>query len=46
VPLAYTEIGTEVAIEVRGLPVKAVVVPTPFYKRPRLTAPIITAPLS
>jgi aminomethyltransferase len=46
VPLAYTEIGTEVAIEVRGAPVKAVVVPTPFYKRPRLTTPIITAPLS
>jgi aminomethyltransferase len=46
VPLAYTEIGTEVAIEVRGLPVKAIVVPTPFYKRPRLTTPVITAPLS
>jgi len=33
VPMAFTEIGTEVAVEVRGQPVKAVVVPTPFYKR-------------
>jgi aminomethyltransferase len=46
VPVAYTEVGTEVAVEVRGLPVKAVVVPTPFYKRPKLTVPPITAPLS
>jgi aminomethyltransferase len=36
VPVAYTELGTEVAVEVRGQPVKAVVVPTPFYKRPKL----------
>jgi aminomethyltransferase len=35
VPMAYTEIGTEVAVEVRGQPVKAKVVPTPFYKRPK-----------
>ncbi len=37
VPLAYTELGTEVAVEVRGQPVKAKVVPTPFYKRPKKT---------
>jgi aminomethyltransferase len=36
VPVAYAEIGTEVAVEVRGLPVKAVVVPTPFYRRPKV----------
>jgi len=36
VPVAYTELGTEVAVEVRGQPVKAKVVPTPFYKRPKL----------
>jgi aminomethyltransferase len=35
VPVAYAEIGTEVAVEVRGQGVKAKVVPTPFYKRPR-----------
>ena len=45
VPVAFTEVGTEVAVEVRGLPVKAVVVPTPFYKRPKTVTPI-TAPLS
>ena len=53
VPIHFVEPGTEVAIEIRGLPVSALVVPTPFYKRPKLavpsglnTAPIITAPLS
>jgi len=46
VPVAFAEVGTEVAVEVRGLPVKAVVVPTPFYKRPKITTPPITAPLS
>jgi len=45
VPVAYTEIGTEVAVEVRGQPVKAKVVPTPFYRRPKPT-PAVTAPLS
>jgi aminomethyltransferase len=35
VPVTYTEPGTEVAVEVRGQPVKANVVPTPFYKRPK-----------
>jgi aminomethyltransferase len=46
VPVAFTEIGTEVAVEVRGQLVKAVVVPTPFYKKPKLVTPVITAPLS
>jgi aminomethyltransferase len=46
VPVAFTELGTEVAVEVRGQPVKAKVVPTPFYKRPKAGAPVVTAPLS
>jgi len=46
VPVAYTEVGTEVAVEIRGQLVKAVVVPTPFYKRPKAVAAPITAPLS
>ena len=56
VPAVMTEPGTEVAVEIRGLPVKAKVVATPFYKRARVAAatvasvvpetPIITAPLS
>ncbi|HEY5212780.1 MAG TPA: glycine cleavage system aminomethyltransferase GcvT [Acidobacteriaceae bacterium] len=50
VPMAFIELGTEVAVEIRGQRVKAVVVPTPFYKRAKtLTAvasPVITAPLS
>ncbi len=33
VPVDRTAPGTEVAVEVRGNPVKAVVVPTPFYRR-------------
>ena len=32
-PIALTASGTEVAVEVRGNPVKAKVVPTPFYRR-------------
>ena len=35
VPVAYTELGTEVGVEIRGQSVKAKVVPTPFYKRPK-----------
>jgi aminomethyltransferase len=35
VPMAYVEPGTKVAVEIRGQSVKAVVVPTPFYKRPK-----------
>jgi aminomethyltransferase len=46
VPVDSAEVGTEVFVEIRNQPVKAVVVPTPFYKRPKITAPIITAPLS
>jgi aminomethyltransferase len=33
VPIALTAPGTEVSVEVRGNPVKAKVVPTPFYRR-------------
>jgi aminomethyltransferase len=54
VPVSYVEIGTEVAVEVRGQMVKAKVVATPFYKRAKTgagagavaAAPVITAPLS
>jgi aminomethyltransferase len=46
VPVSFIEVGTEVAVEIRGQMVKAVVVPTPFYKRVRAAAPVITAPLS
>ncbi len=46
VPTAYTEIGTQVAVEIRGQLIEAIVAPTPFYKRPKGAAPVITAPLS
>jgi len=46
VPVAYTEVGTSLGVEVRGQLVEAVVVHTPFYKRPKAPAPVITAPLS
>jgi len=46
VPAGYTEIGTELGVEIRGQMVKAVVVATPFYKRPKAAAQPITAPLS
>ena len=55
VPMNALEPGTELAVEIRNQPVRAKVVPTPFYKRPRPAAttsaktaepPIITAPLS
>jgi aminomethyltransferase len=46
VPIAFIEPGTEVAVEIRGQRVKAQVVPTPFYKRAKAAAPVITAPLS
>ena len=42
VPMAYTAVDTLVGIEVRGQLVKAKVVPTPFYKRPKVSAPPIT----
>jgi aminomethyltransferase len=38
VPIEYTAMDTEVAVEIRGQKVKAKVVPTPFYKRPKKTA--------
>ncbi len=38
VPMAYIEPGTEVAVEVRNAPVRAKVVPTPFYRRPKPAA--------
>jgi aminomethyltransferase len=31
----YSELGTELDVEIRGKRVKAKVVPTPFYKRPK-----------
>ena len=37
-PIALTAPGTEVAVEVRGNPVKAKVVPTPFYRRAKKPA--------
>ena len=36
-PMDFQTVGTEVAVEVRGNLVKAVVVPLPFYKRPKKT---------
>jgi aminomethyltransferase len=39
VPPRFSEIGTPVWVEIRGSKVKAQVVPTPFYKRPKKTAP-------
>jgi aminomethyltransferase len=38
VPLEFALIGTAVKVEVRGQSVAAVVVPTPFYKRPKKTS--------
>ena len=35
VPVEYAEPGTTLAVEVRGQPVKAQVVKTPFYKKPK-----------
>jgi aminomethyltransferase len=37
VPVDRTALGTELAVEVRGNPVKAKIVPTPFYRRARKT---------
>ncbi len=36
VPVEFVPLGTEVNVEIRGQGVKAQVVPTPFYKRPKL----------
>ena len=38
VPTELAAIDGEVAVEVRGNPVKARIVPTPFYRRPKKTA--------
>jgi aminomethyltransferase len=38
VPVSYTALDTEVAVEIRGGLVKAKVVPTPFYKKPKKIA--------
>jgi aminomethyltransferase len=35
VPTAFGSVGTKVKVEIRGQGVAAVVVPTPFYKRPK-----------
>ncbi len=35
VPRSFSEAGTEVAVEIRNCPVKAVVVALPFYKKPK-----------
>ncbi len=39
VPATHTAPDTELAVEIRGQLVRARVVPTPFYKRPRKSAP-------
>ena len=39
VPRAFTEVGTEIAVEIRNCPVKARVVPLPFYKKPKKVTP-------
>ena len=35
VPIEFANLGTELKIEIRGQGVKAMIVPTPFYKRPK-----------
>jgi aminomethyltransferase len=38
VPVELSAVGTALKVEIRGQGVGAVVVPTPFYKRPKKTA--------
>ena len=38
VPVAFAAVDTEIAVEIRGGLVKARVVPTPFYKKPKKIA--------
>ena len=38
VPVEMNEVGNEVLVEIRGQGVKAKLVPTPFYKRPKKTS--------
>ena len=40
VPPAYSTVGTILYVEIRGQKCKAQVVPTPFYKRPRMASAI------
>jgi len=35
VPRSFAEVGTEVAVEIRSNPVKAIVVALPFYRKPK-----------
>ena len=35
VPTEFAALGTELKVEIRGQGVKAQVVPTPFYKKPK-----------
>ena len=35
VPAEFAALGTELKVEIRGQGVKAQVVPTPFYKKPK-----------
>jgi aminomethyltransferase len=35
VPLRFAAVGTSINIEIRGQGVKAHIVPTPFYKKPK-----------
>lgn len=35
VPVGFSQVDTEVAVEIRGQMVKCKVIPTPFYKRPK-----------
>jgi aminomethyltransferase len=37
VPRAFTAVDTELAVEIRNNPVKAKVVPIPFYRKPKKT---------
>ncbi len=37
VPSEFAPLGTELKVEIRGQGVKAQVVPTPFYKKPKKT---------
>jgi aminomethyltransferase len=38
VPVDLSAIGTQLKVEIRGQGVEAVIVPTPFYKRPKKAA--------
>lgn len=38
VPAELAQVDTELAVEIRGNPVKAKIVPTPFYRRPKKTS--------